>query len=37
MKEETGLVCTMGLTFYTRIIIDYNIESFELAPQTIYF
>lgn len=37
MKEETCLVCTVGLKFYTRIVIDCYTGSFELAPQTIYF
>lgn len=36
-KEESCLVCTMGLKFYASIVMDYNTESLELSPVNIYF
>lgn len=37
MKEESPLVCTIGLKFYASIVVDYNTESLELTPENIYF
>lgn len=37
VKEESCLVCTMGLKFCASIIIAYNAGTLELTPENIYF